>query len=336
MAYRGDDPAPLLPASLKVRLHGWLWKVLGFLLLTACAAMSASLLTWSVADPSLSHATSGATRNLLGPPGAILSDLIMQMLGLAGVFVLLPPLFWALQLLTAQPPPSLRGKLVLAPLAVLFLAGALSSLPKASVWPLYHHGYGGLLGDLGLGLLASLLAHVNPDRSAAAAGLFCFAAGLMALMWSLGLTQRDLKLICQANARPRLDAMAGWWRGWQGQVWRPRPPAPIGPDPTLIREPPMFHVKQSPVEEAPVAEESDYDTEVPDSGRGPAFDHLTDQQTSAIAERFKPEKGTASEPVVERREPELPAVELVAGVEPVLHHRLRPGRVVRVARQRGD
>ena len=308
MAYRGDDPAPLLPASLKGRLQGWLWRVLGFFLLTACAAVSVSLLTWSAADPSLSRATSGAARNLLGPPGAVLSDLTMQMLGLAGVFVLLPPLFWALQLLTAERPPSLRGKLVLAPLAVLFIAGALSSLPKVQAWPL-HHGYGGLLGDLGLGLLTSLLGHFNPDRSGAAAGLFCFAGGLMMLMWSLGLTQRDLKLICQTNARPRLNrlnAVAGWLREWQGQVWRPRPPAPVGPDPTLIREPPLFHVKQSAVEEVPVAEAPDYGTEVPDSGRGRAFDHLTDQETSAIAERFKPETGTAREPVAERREPELP------------------------------
>jgi hypothetical protein len=88
----------------------------------------------------------------------------------------------------------------------------------------------------------------------------------MTLMWSLGLTQMDLKLICRANTRPRLNklnAMAGWWREWQGQVWRPRarPPAPIGPDPTLIREPPMFHVNQSPVEEDPVAEAPDYDVE---------------------------------------------------------------------------
>ena len=117
---------------------GGLWKVLGFLVLAACAALSASLLTWSAADPSLTRATSGAARNLLGPPGAILSDMLMQMLGLAGVFVLLPPLFWALRLLTAEPPSGLRGKLVLAPLAVLFLAGALSALPSASSWPLHH------------------------------------------------------------------------------------------------------------------------------------------------------------------------------------------------------
>src|SRR4029453_16075412 len=103
----------------------------------------------------------------------------------------------------------------------------LCALPKIPRRPL-HHGYGGLLGDLGLGLLASLLGHVNPDRSAAAAGLFCFAAGLMTPMWSLGLTQRDLKLICRANTRPMLATMAGRVRAWQGLawpdlVWRPRP-----------------------------------------------------------------------------------------------------------------
>ena len=68
----------------------------------------------------------------------------------------------------------------------------------------------------------------------------------------------------------------------------------------------MFHVKHSSAEEAHVAEASDYDSEMPDSGRGPAFDHMTDQQTCAIARRFKPERASAIEPVAERREPELP------------------------------
>ena len=156
------------------RLKGWLWKVLGFLMLAACAALSVSLLTWSAADPSLTHATSGAARNLLGPPGAILSDMLMQMLGLAGVFALLPPLFWALAAADRRAASGhCAASWSLAPLAVLFLAGALSALPSAATWPL-HHGYGGVLGDLGLGLLASLLAHVNPDRSAAAAGTVLF------------------------------------------------------------------------------------------------------------------------------------------------------------------
>ena len=102
VSWRIEVIGPLLPASLDGSAQGWLCKVLGVIVLAGCAAPAASLLTWSAADPSLTHATSGATRNLLGPPGAILSDLLMQMLGLAGVFVLLPPLFWALQLLSGE------------------------------------------------------------------------------------------------------------------------------------------------------------------------------------------------------------------------------------------
>ena len=285
--------------------------MLGFLVLAACAALSVSLLTWSAADPSLTHATSGAAHNLLGPLGAILSDLLMQMLGLAGVFVLLPPLFWALQLLTAEPPSGLRAKLVLAPLAVLFLAGALSSLPSASTWPLHHHGYGGMLGDLGLGLLASLLAHVNADRSAAAAGLFYFAAGLMMLMSSLGLTRQELRLICQTNAQPGLKAVAGLWRELYGLVASYRPPMPPRAAPAPLREPPALHLERGPLlvepdAADPVVDEDDGEDE-PSSGRDPSFDRLTEHTSHAIAERFAPAVGEAKPVAVERPVPTLDA-----------------------------
>jgi DNA segregation ATPase FtsK/SpoIIIE, S-DNA-T family len=307
MAYRADDPAPLLPPSIRDRLQGWLWKMLGFLVLVACAALSASLLSWSAADPSLTRATSGAARNLLGPPGAMLSDMLIQMLGLAGVFVLLPPLFWALQLLTAEQPPGLRGKLILAPLAVLFLAGALSSLPSASSWPL-HHGYGGVLGDLGLGLLSSLLAHINADRSSAAAGLFYFAAGLMVLMSSLGLTRQELRLICQTNAQPNLRAVADWWSELYSRIslYRESMPSSAAPDP--VREPPVLHLERRPmlVEPDPV-EADDHEVDVSSSGRDASFDRLTEHTSHAIAKRFAPGASDAQPVADERPAPTLDA-----------------------------
>jgi DNA segregation ATPase FtsK/SpoIIIE, S-DNA-T family len=297
MAYRADDPAPLLPASVRTRLQGGLWKVLGFLVLAACAALSASLLTWSAADPSLTRATSGGARNLLGPPGAMLSDMLMQMLGLAGVFVLLPPLFWALRLLTAEPPSGLRGKLVVAPLSVLFLAGALSALPSASTWPLHHHGYGGVLGDLGLGLLASLLAHVNADRSAAAAGLFYFAAGLTMLMSSLGLSRQEMRQICQTNAQPSFKAVAGWWRELYGLAasYRPTTPPPAAAaDPQ--REPPVLLFDRRPrLVEPDAVEPGDDEEDTPSTGRDASFDRLTEHTSHAIARRFAPATATAGE-----------------------------------------
>jgi len=333
MVYRADDPAPLLPASLRSRLQRGLWQLLGFLLLAACAALSVSLLSWSATDPSLMRATSGGARNLLGPPGAVLSDMLMQMLGLAGVFVLLPPLFWALRLLTAEAPRGLRGRLVLAPLAVLFLAGAFSSLPLAAGWPLRHHGYGGVLGDLGLGLLASLFAHVNADRSAGAAGLFCFAAGVGMLMNSLGLSRQELRLICQVHGEANLKAVAGWWRevldlmNSLGERRRAPLPADHGREPPVLAFDPAPQLLEPEPAELPRAGGD----EVP-GGRDPAFDRLTERTSHEIAKRFAPAVAEAQRTQHARSEPMLEGgadVERsghreVAGVRPPLGLLRRP------------
>ena len=61
------------------------------LALMALALLGAlALATWSVQDPSLSHATQKPIHNLLGYPGAIFSDLAMQLLGLAAIMLLAP------------------------------------------------------------------------------------------------------------------------------------------------------------------------------------------------------------------------------------------------------
>jgi len=318
MAYRGEDPAPVLPAAVRAWLAGWLCRVLGFAVLTSCTAAGVSLLSW----------TKGAPRNLLGPPGATLSELMMQMLGLAGVFVLLPPLFWGLQLVTASRLDGLRAKLMLAPAAILFLAGAMSSVPSAAAWPL-PHGYGGLLGDLGHGLLTGLLGHVNPERSAAAAGLFYFAAGLLVLMSSIGLTQRDLKLICQAGPQLGLTGLGGWCRRLgsiaytRGERIFTRPPEPRG---GLVREPPLAPVepRRPPIvedlldEPPPIAE----DGEIPGLGD--------------IAERFAP---PGAEARAERAPPAIdPEVTSVIGPPPSGWRRPPPSLLKRapVARSGGD
>lgn len=189
----------MLPGPIAARFNAWLCGVLGYVVLAACGASALSLLSWQIADPSLTHAASGPVHNLLGPVGAIISDLIIQLLGLAGVFVFLPPVFWALQLIGNGRLDNTRAKFMLAPVAVLLLACAASSLPKIAGWPLPYN-FGGALGDVLLRAVTSILAMIRPERASAAAGLFCFAGGMMLLMTSLGLSQRDLKLICQ---RPR-------------------------------------------------------------------------------------------------------------------------------------
>ena len=54
-------------------------------------------------DPSLSHATDAPVRNLLGTPGAIGADLLMQLFGLAAIALLLPVAVWGWRLPRTAP-----------------------------------------------------------------------------------------------------------------------------------------------------------------------------------------------------------------------------------------
>ena len=72
----------------------------GIALITLAVTMGCALATWSVQDPSFSHATDAPVRNLLGAPGAIGSDLLMQLLGLASTVLVLPVAIWGWRIAT--------------------------------------------------------------------------------------------------------------------------------------------------------------------------------------------------------------------------------------------
>ena len=63
-----------LPDQLRETPKRWAAELIGLCLLASVGAACAALLTWSVADPSLNHATAAPARNLLGRPGAIVAD----------------------------------------------------------------------------------------------------------------------------------------------------------------------------------------------------------------------------------------------------------------------
>jgi len=79
-----------LPASIREALVRRLRELIGLGLLALSGIAAAALMTWSVQDPSLSHATSRAIRNIVGYPGAIGADLSMQILGLGAIMLILP------------------------------------------------------------------------------------------------------------------------------------------------------------------------------------------------------------------------------------------------------
>ena len=174
---RGIDPQRLLPQSLEDRLLGWLGRFGGMLLLISTLTTWISLVSWSVFDPSLTHATTTAPRNFAGPVGAIISDLLFQMLGFAAALALIAPLVWSIEMLRSERVVAGRSKVGFYPLSVLALAGAISSLPVYSGWPL-RHGFGGLLGDGLFHLAVKLFGMVNEERAPLAAGLVLAVAAV--------------------------------------------------------------------------------------------------------------------------------------------------------------
>jgi S-DNA-T family DNA segregation ATPase FtsK/SpoIIIE len=131
-------------------------EIAGLVALAGVASLTLALLTWSVSDPSLNHATNTRVHNLLGAPGAIAADLVMQFIGLASVTLLAPPAFWGWSLLSKRRLERPRLKVGLYLTGVIAAAGLASLLPAPGSWPL-PTGLGGVVGDAILALPHRLL-----------------------------------------------------------------------------------------------------------------------------------------------------------------------------------
>ncbi|MGY3486152.1 S-DNA-T family DNA segregation ATPase FtsK/SpoIIIE [Bradyrhizobium sp. USDA 4011] len=135
-----------LPLSLREALARRLRELTGLGLIALSGAVTAALMTWSVQDPSLSHATSRAIRNVLGYPGAIGADLLMQILGLGAIMLLLPVAVWGWRMLTHRPFDREALRLGCWILCTVIAAGFASCWPHNTAWPL-PTGLGGVVGD---------------------------------------------------------------------------------------------------------------------------------------------------------------------------------------------
>src|SRR5271169_4710052 len=135
-----------MPASVREFPKRRAAEIAGFCALASVACLCLALLTWSVSDPSLNHATNARVHNLLGAPGAIAADLVMQFIGLASAALLTPPSFWGWRLLTQRRLERPRLKFGLYLIGVIAAAALASLLPTPGSWPL-PTGLGGVVGD---------------------------------------------------------------------------------------------------------------------------------------------------------------------------------------------
>jgi DNA segregation ATPase FtsK/SpoIIIE, S-DNA-T family len=121
-------------------------EVLGLGLLALTAALTLALISWSVRDPSYNNAVDGPVRNWLGTPGAVVSDIAIQLFGIAILALMFPVLRWSINLIKHKKQDRLLLRMAAYVMGVASAAAFASLLPRADSWPL-PTGLGGAIGD---------------------------------------------------------------------------------------------------------------------------------------------------------------------------------------------
>src|SRR6195256_2785615 len=135
-----------LPASIREALARRLRELTGLALLSLSGVGAAALMPGRVQVPSLSHATSRAIRNIVGYPGAIGRELLMQILGLGGIMLILPVAVWGWRMLTHRTFDREALRIGCWILCMVISAGFASCWPHGGHWP-RATGFGGVCGD---------------------------------------------------------------------------------------------------------------------------------------------------------------------------------------------
>ncbi len=198
---RHETPFEQLGDTLLRFARRRLVEVFGFALAAASFAALIALASWSVKDPSLNHATSAPVRNLLGTPGAITADLLIQLFGLGAGALVLVPAAWGLRLMRQRRLGRVGIRLALWAGGSGCASALASALPPTARWPL-PTGLGGVAGDALLGATRTIGALTGPAGSAIA-GFGFGALALLALGAACGFGWKVAQpASCPKEARP--------------------------------------------------------------------------------------------------------------------------------------
>ncbi|WP_294536416.1 DNA translocase FtsK 4TM domain-containing protein, partial [uncultured Rhodoblastus sp.] len=170
-----------LPESARIFLFRRVQEALGLLLILMTASLGVALATWSVSDPSYNHATDGTVHNAFGAKGAIVADLVMQLIGVGSIALLAPLGLLGWRILTHRPLPRKTLQSGYWLIGAACSAAVASLLPTTDRWPL-PTGLGGVIGDA----VITLPKHYFSPFGVALCGILFLAVAIMALTASAG------------------------------------------------------------------------------------------------------------------------------------------------------
>jgi len=228
----GTHRTTILPEGGRDFLRRRLMELVGVAVAGLGVAILMSVFTFSTADPSLNHATGNAPVNLMGVPGAYVSDLLLQTFGLAILLVPVALITWGVRLLRTHHLGFFGLRLSLLLLALLMMSVACVGLGDVG-GAATHAGPGGLVGLALIGRFRDFVLTHSSGGSLTLIEPGCAALAFIAMAPALGMNRTDLPLIFRILRAPfvwslwLVHAFVGLWRGrTESFEDRNEPPAP--------------------------------------------------------------------------------------------------------------
>jgi S-DNA-T family DNA segregation ATPase FtsK/SpoIIIE len=234
-----------------------------------------AVFTFNASDPSLNHATGNPPTNLLGLPGAYVSDVLLQTFGLAIVLVPVALITWGVRMVRTHHLGFFGLRLSLLLLALLMMSVACVGLGDVGA-AATHTGPGGLVGLALVGRFREIVLSHSSGGSLALIEPVCAALAFIAMAPALGMNRTDLPLIFRILRAPFIwsvwlfRAGVGLWRGRPQPFDENEPPAPeIGyaeiPGEIDASQYDPAHFEQIPIEGAPLPPRDSLMVDAPNS-----------------------------------------------------------------------
>jgi S-DNA-T family DNA segregation ATPase FtsK/SpoIIIE len=211
----------ILPEGGRDFLRRRMMELMGAAVAAAGVVLLLALFTYSPGDPSLNHATGRAPHNIVGVPGAYISDLLLQTFGLAIILVPVALITWGVRMVRTHHLGFFGLRLSLLLLALLMMSVACVGLGDVG-GAATHAGPGGLVGLALVGRFRELVLTHSSGGSLALIEPACAALAFIAMAPALGMNRTDLPLIFRILRAPFLGIR--WLVRAGVDLWRGKPP----------------------------------------------------------------------------------------------------------------
>ena len=212
----------ILPEGGRDFLRRRMMEVVGVATAGFGLALMMALFTYSPGDPSLNHATARAPNNLLGLPGAYISDLLLQTFGLAIILAPVAFITWGVRMVRTHHLGFFGLRLSLLLLALLMMSVACVGLGDVG-GAATHAGPGGLVGLALVGRFRELVLTHSSGGALTFIEPGAAALAFIAMAPALGMNRTDLPLIFRILRAPFLWVV--WGMRAAVDLWRGKPQA---------------------------------------------------------------------------------------------------------------